>query len=203
MAARILARSGRVSIRRFRRSDQKERLKWPPYTDPLFTHLNYPLDSFIDRERWLLARITNTGRMYFAIDNEDGRLIGEMSLREIDPTGRTSRLGIHLASNRCSQGYGEEALVALLDHYFNDLRYEAMYLDVAAHNARALRLYEKLGFRHLSPFWRLDGSHLPLFTDERYEPIRKHFRRRGRAVECMFYDMIMTRDEYYRARRRA
>ena len=174
---------------------------WPPYTDPLFTHLNYPLSTFIERERWILARVANAGRIYFAIQDEAGVLIGEMSLREINSRARTSRLGIHLASNKRGLGYGREAMEALLEHYFMDMRYNVLFLDVAAHNLRALKLYESLQFRHLGPFWRIDGSNLHVFTDERFADIRRHFRRHRGIVECRFHDMSMTREEYLRRMR--
>ncbi|MCD6404887.1 MAG: GNAT family N-acetyltransferase [Planctomycetes bacterium] len=201
MRSKIYACEGRVKVRRFRRSDAKERLAWPPYTDLLFTHLNYRLSTFVDRERWLLARMTDTGRIYFAVEDEKGHLIGEMSLREIDADARTSRLGVHLASNKLGQGYGREALSALLDHYFNRMRYDVLYLDVAAHNKRALRLYESLHFRHLSPFWRLAPTEVPVFTDEAYAELRRFFRLRGSALECLYHDMCLTKKVYFEARR--
>ncbi len=203
MKSKIYAREGRVKVRRFKRSDAKERMAWPPYTDALFTHLNYRLSSFIDRERWLLTRMTDSGRIYFAIEDENGHLIGEMSLREIDAAARTSRLGIHLASNKLGQGYGREALSALLDHYFNEMRYNVLYLDVAAFNKRALRLYENLHFRHLSSFWRLASTEVPIFTDEAYTESRRFFRLRGSALECLFHDMCLTKKTYLEARRQS
>jgi len=198
MAGKILARSGRVAIRRFRRRDVRERMQWPPYADPVLEHLNYRLSTLLERERWILTRLTNAGRMYFAVEDENGSLIGETSLREIDPRARTSRLGIHLASDKRGMGYGREAMEALLDYYFNDMRYEVMFLDVAAHNTRALKLYESLQFEHLGPFWRIERRNLPVFSDERFADIRKHFRVRGGTVECKFHDMRLARGDYLR-----
>ncbi len=197
MGERFLGRCGRVRVRRFRRGDQKERMRWPPYVNPFLKHLNYNLSTFIEREKWLLTRITNTGRMYFAIEDESGRLIGEMSLREVNTRARSSRLGIHLASDKTGRGYGREALTALLDYYFNDMRYNVMYLDVAAHNKTALQLYEKLRFEHLAPFWRVVSKDLSILDDPRYEDISGFFRRKGRLVECCYYDMVLTRDRYH------
>lgn len=176
-------------------------MAWPSYTDPLFTHLNYPLSSFIERERWILTRMTNAGRIYFAIEDERGALIGEISLREISTSARTSRLGIHMAPNKRGLGYGREAIEALLDHYFNDMRYDVLFLDVAAHNGRALRLYESLAFNHLQPLWRIERRTLPVFIDERFADIREHFRRHHGITECMYYDMCMTREDYLQRRR--
>jgi len=202
MSAKIFARCGRVSIRRFRRSDLQERLLWPPYMDSFFTHLNYPLGTFIEREKWLFARTVNAGRMYFAAEDENGKLIGEMSLREIDAAEKGSRLGIHMASNKTDQGYGREALSALLIHYFGEMDYSVMYLDVAAFNFRALHLYESLHFEHLSPFWRrildFDLKDVPIFTEPKYGGIRRFFRG-GMNLECLYYDMLLTKERYLQA----
>jgi len=203
MAQRVLASEGRVKIRRFRRSDLKQRMLWPPYRDCFFRHLNYPLASFVERERWLLTRITNTGRMYFAVEDEFGSLIGEMSLREIDTTARASRLGIHLASNKVDLGYGTEALKALLDYYFNQMRYNVLFLDVASYNLRAIRLYEKLHFQHIRPFWRMEGRDIPVFEDQIYEWMRPLFRRKGPLLECQYLDMSLTRESYFEKKNNA
>jgi RimJ/RimL family protein N-acetyltransferase len=200
MASRVLAREGRVSVRRFRRGDLRDRLAWPPYTDPFFTHLNYPLATFIEREKWLFARTVNTGRIYFAIADENDHLIGEMSLRDIDTAGRASRLGIHLASDKVDKGYGGEALAALLKFYFGEMGYLTMYLDVAAFNVRALRLYERLHYEHLSPFWRriydFTLKDVPIYSDARYGTIRRFFRGDESHLECLYYDMALTKEHY-------
>ncbi len=196
MADKILARCGRVKVRRFRKGDLKERLQWPPYTDPFFAHLNYSLSTFLEREKWFLTRVTNAGRMYFAIEDENGRLIGEMSLREIESRARRARLGVHLASDKVGLGYGGEALAALLDYYFNDMRYNVMYLDVAAYNTTAIRLYERFHFRRLAPFWRVETKDLSVLHDPKHAEIRHHFRRRGGLVECCYHDMVLTEQEY-------
>lgn len=200
MASKVLAGFGRVKVRRFRRGDLKERIAWPPYEDALLAHLNRSFSSFFEREKWLVARITNSGRMYFAVEDENGELIGEMSLRHIDARAKSARLGVHLAPDKLSMGYGREALTALFDYYFNEMGFRVMFLDVAAYNKRAIRLYEHLHFRYLSPFWRMDRSGLPIFSDPSYSNIRKYFRRRGSLLECRFYDMALRQDEYLKAR---
>lgn len=201
MGGKVLARYGRCAIRRFRRSDLQERLAWPPYTDAFFTHLNYDLSGFVEREKWLLARSINAGRMYFAVEDENSQLIGESSLREIDTVAKASRLGIHLASHKVDQGYGGEALSALLEHYFEGMRWNVMYLDVAGWNVRALRLYERLHFEHTAPFWRrvtdFTLAEVPLFTEHRYAGIRRFFRGTGWSLEGLYYDMAMTREHYH------
>ena len=196
MADKVLAREGRVAIRRFKRSDLQGRISWPPYRDPFYTHLNFDLSTFIEREKWLFARTVNAGRMYFAVLDENDRLIGEMSLRDVDTGTKASRLGIHLASDKVSLGYGREALRALLAHYFGEMRWNVMYLDVAAYNCRALRLYERLHFEHLSPFWRRVIVDESVLSDPSYADIRRFLRRVPSGIEGLHYDMALTSQRY-------
>ena len=200
MSERLLARDGRVAVRRFRRSDLRERMAWPAYTDPFHVHLNFDLSSFIEREKWLFARTMNAGRMYFAVEDEGGRFIGEMSLRDIDTSAKSARLGIHLASNMVSHGYGTEALRALLQHYFCGMEWEVMFLDVAAYNYRAIRLYERLHFEHLAPFWRRIAVDESVLTDPQFSEIRRFLRRTPQGLECLHYDMALTREKYVQTR---
>jgi diamine N-acetyltransferase len=46
-----------------------------------------------------------------------------------------------------SQGYGQQALRLILRHAFHDLGLHRLYLTVLDDNARAIRVYEKCGFR--------------------------------------------------------
>jgi RimJ/RimL family protein N-acetyltransferase len=201
MADKVLAREGRVVVRKFRRSDLTDRIAWPPYTDSLFTHLNFSLSTFIDREKWLFTRTVNVGRMYFAIEDENGRFIGEMSLRDIDAVKKVSRLGIHMASDKVSLGYGREGLEALLRHYFLGMQWNVMYLDVAGYNVRALRLYERLEFHHLSTFWRrsVDVDET-ILADPGRAAIRRFVRHAAAGLEVLHYDMAITKERYFETR---
>jgi RimJ/RimL family protein N-acetyltransferase len=84
------------------------------------------------------------------------------------------------------------------------MAYQTMYLDVAAFNVRALRLYERLHFEHLAPFWRriLDFTlnEVPVFTDGRYASMRRFFRGDDSHLECLYYDMALTRERYMETR---
>jgi RimJ/RimL family protein N-acetyltransferase len=78
---------------------------------------------------------------------EDGRRIGDMNLFEIDRVNGSAALGIEIGErNLWGMGYGTEAVDALLDFAFGELRLERVWLSTAANNVRAQRSYEKSGF---------------------------------------------------------
>lgn len=89
----------------------------------------------------LLPGSTSDRRQGWAIDLSGGLLVGRITLRDIQPPWY-ARLGIYLHPDYYGQGIGQAALRAFLPI----APVHTIWLDVAAHNARAIRCYEKVGF---------------------------------------------------------
>jgi len=73
--------------------------------------------------------------------------VGLVSLTGIDAVHR--RAEIHLLIGRRDlhgRGVGTEATRLMLKHAFGDLNLHRVFLSVLAHNAAAIRVYEKCGF---------------------------------------------------------
>jgi RimJ/RimL family protein N-acetyltransferase len=79
----------------------------------------------------------------------DSRMIGRVDLFEIDPFNGSAGFGIGIgdAADR-GHGYGRDAVQALCDYVFGQLRLERLWLMTDADNLRAQHLYESVGFRH-------------------------------------------------------
>ena len=76
------------------------------------------------------------------------RPIGKAGLSQINHMHRTAELGIVIGEPDClGKGYGTEATRLLLDYAFNALGLHNVFLRVYAYNARAIRAYEKAGFK--------------------------------------------------------
>ncbi|GAA4077564.1 GNAT family N-acetyltransferase [Nonomuraea soli] len=85
-----------------------------------------------------------TRRPYTAVDR-GGAPVGHLMLRS---TGGAVRLGMVLVSPGArGHGHGEAMIVAGLAEAFASPEADSVELGVYAHNARAMRLYERLGFR--------------------------------------------------------
>ena len=77
----------------------------------------------------------------------DGRPVGAMDLHEIDYVNGSAGLGIMIGDPAdTNQGYGSDALRALIAFGFGELRLERIWLDVYDFNARARHVYERVGF---------------------------------------------------------
>ena len=66
---------------------------------------------------------------------------------ERDPQYRHASLDILLSRSTWGQGLGPEAMRTLARHLFTERGHHRLTTDPAADNARALRAYEKVGFR--------------------------------------------------------
>lgn len=104
----------------------------------------------IDKERkWLECGSENKENQIFGIiDFKKDILIGNCGLHKIDSVNRTATLGIFIGEKEeRSKGYGTEAIKLLLDYGFNYLNLHEIQLDVMSFNKRAIRCYEKAGFK--------------------------------------------------------
>ena len=76
------------------------------------------------------------------------RSIGTVFLRSVDKVNGSGIVGIFIGDRRyLGKGYGTDALNALVDFGFGELRLERIELEVFDYNLRAIRSYEKAGFR--------------------------------------------------------
>ena len=88
-----------------------------------------------DRADWAVIRL------------EDGAHIGEVVLNDLDGPNESMNLRIALSGEKArGQGYGTEAIRAVLDHAFDTVGLHRVGLDVFSFNPAAQRVYEKCGF---------------------------------------------------------
>jgi RimJ/RimL family protein N-acetyltransferase len=74
--------------------------------------------------------------------------IGTVFIRNVDKVNGSGIVGIFIGDRRyLGQGYGTDALNALVDFGFGELRLERIELEVFDFNQRAIRSYEKAGFQ--------------------------------------------------------
>lgn len=195
--------SARLRVRPFFWSDLAAMDAWggsfTPFDDPWII----PAAGTPERADWYAHYIeTSVTRLYAIETLEGGEMIGHISLRDVMP-GIESRLGIGLAPERLSLGYGTEALRAFLDYYFDVLGFQRMVLDVAATNERATRSYERLGFQRTGEHHRGYGAEAQWRVLDRpqYFRFRKFFRQTPWGVQQLFYDMELRRESWEELRR--
>jgi RimJ/RimL family protein N-acetyltransferase len=101
-------------------------------------------------QEWLEKKLESDTDMYwFAIRAlEDDRLLGDITLSVINWGSREAFTGIGIGAREFwGKGYGTEAMQLLLRYGFTELNLRRISLTVFEFNQRALRSYEKAGFR--------------------------------------------------------
>jgi diamine N-acetyltransferase len=88
-------------------------------------------------------------RVWFIIVlKENDQAIGECGLLRMFPAWRTTDLSIILGEKAAwGLGYGTEAMRLLLDYAFGALNFHRVAIGVVGFNEKALRFYEKAGFK--------------------------------------------------------
>lgn len=105
----------------------------------------------LEREKMILHDMIKNGAQIFAIiDTLKDTLIGNCSIFRINERNRKAEAGIFIGDkNYLSKGYGTEALALLIDYGFNILNLNNIMLEVFSYNKRAIRSYEKVGFKEI------------------------------------------------------
>jgi RimJ/RimL family protein N-acetyltransferase len=88
------------------------------------------------------------GHNYAIVDIKNNKLIGNVGLISVDHLHRTAEIGIFIGDKSYwNKGYGEEAMRLLLQYSFTHLNLRNVMLRVFAYNERAIKCYEKIGFK--------------------------------------------------------
>ena len=80
---------------------------------------------------------------------ESWKLAGNCGWMNFDWPVRSAEVGLFLGDKSCwDHGYGTEVMRVLLRHGFETLNLNRVFLRVHEANARAIHVYEKVGFQH-------------------------------------------------------
>ena len=128
--------------------DAETYAKWINDIDISIYLTSAPKIYSLQKEREILEHISKEGYCFAIIDSEKEKVIGNIGLEDVDHIDRKAVLGIFIGDKEYwSKGYGEEAIELLLDFSFNILNLNSIMLIVKAFNKRAIRCYEKCGFK--------------------------------------------------------
>jgi RimJ/RimL family protein N-acetyltransferase len=99
---------------------------------------------------------------FFAVcELGDDRFVGTTWLKEVDHWHSSGELAIYMDHEHIGAGYGTDAQRALLTFAFNAIGLNRVWLTAYASNSRAIRSYEKLGFKReglMRQSWRGPGG---------------------------------------------
>ncbi|NLJ78506.1 MAG: GNAT family N-acetyltransferase [Tissierellia bacterium] len=189
-------RGRRVIITPMKLEDIHLITNWGKHDNPLFFDYNLSLSAPGDLEGWYDHKVARGNSRYYSVFNDDSIFIGYIGIKNIRRLWRDAVLGVVFDPNYIDQGYGTDAISAYLDYYFNMLRMRTMYLEVAEFNQRAIKCYQKCGFR-------IVDRYLDLFFDQHIDRNNIFFLEASTAFQIMdgkiynyIYKMRVDRDVY-------
>ncbi len=95
--------------------------------------------------RWVRGKLEEKAAVFSMIEKQSGEFIGNIELMDVcDSVGE---LGIAITAEKQNCGYGTEAVAAITEYGMNRLGLDRIFLKVYPDNAKAIRVYEKCGFR--------------------------------------------------------
>lgn len=106
--------------------------------------------SLEDEIRWFEDFPKHAGKAYsYNVRlTEDDTLIGFVLYYRYDPRNRVASIGVAIAEpDYREKGYGTEAMRLMIEYGFNELNLNRIELTVSSFNARAIHVYEKVGFK--------------------------------------------------------
>jgi RimJ/RimL family protein N-acetyltransferase len=105
-------------------------------------------ETYLDEALKEMAERQPSAAHFTVYDRDDGAPVGTASLMEVNHLAGRARYGILLGERR-GRGLGTEATRLVLDWGFTVLGLHNVLLEVMPWNERAIRAYERAGFRRV------------------------------------------------------
>jgi RimJ/RimL family protein N-acetyltransferase len=132
--------------------DENDAEKFTEWLNDLEVTVNLQLYQCVinvENEKAFLSNLSRDHN-YSIIDMKTNELIGNCGFFAIDNLNQTAEVGIFVGNKEYwNKGYGTEALILLLDYGFKALNLYNIQLRVYGYNGRAIRSYEKAGFKQI------------------------------------------------------
>lgn len=135
-------------LRPFTEADAE--VMWEIIGDPEVVRFTFPANDELTLPRvrsWYATRSAQPDRLDLAVtDRATGELVGEVVLHEWDPDARSCTFRTLIGPLGRNRGLGTEATRLIVGHGFERLGLHRVQLELYGDNARARRVYEKVGF---------------------------------------------------------
>lgn len=140
-----------VRLRAYKKEEINQILEY--INDPEIKRLTTPIVpypfTYEDEEKWLNSNSALNNTYSFAVETlNEGKYIGGCGVNSVDWKNSNALVGIFIGDkDYWGKGYGTDAMKVLLKFIFNQMNIHKVKLSVYAFNERAIKCYEKCGFK--------------------------------------------------------
>ncbi|MCL5935585.1 MAG: GNAT family N-acetyltransferase [Firmicutes bacterium] len=137
-----------VMVRSMTQSDLPKLVQWkndPEIADlvrgaPIYTNLTMETKRFE-------KSLENGEALRLMLCTGEGESIGFMVITDLDKPNKKANLGMLIGEKQYwNRGLGSEAMEVILKHFFDNLGFNRIGLEVFEYNLRARHMYRKVGF---------------------------------------------------------
>lgn len=148
----MLFESDRIILRKMTAEDTEIYHAWRNDIEVMKSTSPFLDNYYFDETRDFVNHVilgSNSSKSYMIVEKECNKSIGIVSLINIDYKNRNGECIIDIGDKGFwGRGYGEEAMKLLLDYSFLEMNIHRVSLRVFSFNSRAIKMYEKIGFKH-------------------------------------------------------
>lgn len=119
-----------------------------PDTEMMIGGSSWPV-SEVEQLRWFQKQEQRKDILRCIIAyKENGQAIGTLILTDIDSKNGTAQIHIKMSKDGGrGKGYGTDAVKAIVQYAFDELRLNCIYAQILSYNIASARLFEKCGFQ--------------------------------------------------------
>lgn len=140
---------GKYFLRKLRQTDAERMLEWMKNKDTMrYLRINGDSMALSDTQEFIRKAEDESLNFHRAVTSADGLYYGTISLKNIDREKHEAEYAIALHPDAIGRGAAVYASKEILQIGFQQLELKRIYLNVMHENQRAIRLYQKLGFRY-------------------------------------------------------
>jgi len=142
-----------------------------PDTEYMVDGASFP-QSLSRQQAWLAAQTGDARTLRCAVvPLSENKAVGTVILSDIDYRNGNGKIHIKLLPEGRCKGYGTDAVLAVCNYAFRELRLHSVYAHVVESNEAAHRLFQGCGFR-------ADGI------------LRDRVYKRGEYLNCTLYSLL-------------
>ncbi len=140
-----------MKLRKLEMKDAPLMLQWM-HDEKVVEHLsaNFAAKTLADCESFIAHAQDSQADLHLAVADEADEYMGTVSLKHLDPAHKTAEFAITFRAQAQGKGYANFGMGEILRMGLEELGLEAIYWCVSPVNGRAVRFYDKNGYRRVT-----------------------------------------------------
>ena len=135
-----------MRLRQLQLKDAPLMLEWMHDPDVVrYMHTDFASKTLTDCERFIQAAKNSAENLHYAVVNDEDEYMGTVSLKHIK--NRKAEFAITVRACAMGKDYARFAMESIIRKGFSELRLDKIYWCVSPENTRALRFYDKNGYK--------------------------------------------------------